>query len=328
MNAEGALDTDVVVASLQRPESLARCLDALAQQSHPARRIVVVAHSDDHETQRCVRLGAWQSVELVLVHEPGVVAALTAGVAATTAPIVAFTDDDATPHSDWLHRLAAPFAHAAVGAVGGRDVIEGQTEPRTERVGRYRWWGKLDGNHHLGRGPERDVVVLKGVNMAVRADLLALPTSGTLHGAGAQRDWEVLTCARVLRCGSRVVYDPAIEVDHHCAPRKLGPARGELTTANVNDAAFNAIVASSMLTPWMLAPRLCYALCIGHRDAPGLARTLAAIIRREPGIAARLRPSFAGSLHGAWSTLANTLGRQRRRSFVTATELRNARTAS
>jgi hypothetical protein len=45
----------------------------------------------------------------------------------------------------------------------------------TRDVGRVGRWGKLVGNHHLGTGSARSVMVLKAVNMAFRREALAVP---------------------------------------------------------------------------------------------------------------------------------------------------------
>ncbi len=59
---------------------------------------------------------------VVLVREPGVVAAYNRGLDTATGDVVCFTDDDAAPHADWIERIERAFGEdAALGGMGGRD---------------------------------------------------------------------------------------------------------------------------------------------------------------------------------------------------------------
>lgn len=289
---------DVVVPTYCRPGSLDRCLQALASQQRPADRVLVVARQDDIEAHAVIEshIGRLLGVELVTVAEPGQLAAMAAGIKRSTGDILAFTDDDAAPRPEWIVRLLAHFREPTVGGVGGRDVIRGQEHPRTDNVGRLRCSGRLTGMHHLGTGQARDVDVLKGVNMAFRAEALALPSPGVLRGSGAQVDNEIVTCAWARRHGWRVVYDPAIEVDHEPAPRSGSDQRVRPEPVTVADAAFNSLIAASTIGRSALVRHAAYGLAIGTRDRPGFVRALLSILRREPDVCSRLSPALRGRL--------------------------------
>jgi len=78
---------------------------------------VVDSASTGPETGRlCDRLG----VRVLRLSEPGTSAARNAGLHATTAPLVAFTDDDCLPQPGWTAALAEAFGDPAVGVVTGR----------------------------------------------------------------------------------------------------------------------------------------------------------------------------------------------------------------
>ncbi len=319
---------DVVVPTFRRPDALRRCLAALAVQEHAPARVLVVVRADDFSSQRVVDEArtSTANVEVVTVGEPGVIAAMSAGVAATTAPIVAFTDDDAEPRPDWLARVVRHFEDPAVGGVGGRDLVPGQTTPLAEDVGRFERWGRLVGNHHLGTGPARDVDVVKGVNMAFRADALALPAAGVLRGRGAQVDFEVLVSTWARRRGWRLLYDPAIVVDHEGAARTGDDARGRPRWNAVYDAGHNAVAASALLERGLLRRRLAFGVAVGTRDRPGVVRAVAAAVRREPEVVRRTLPALAGSARGLVP-----MPRRRRDAahlVVSALELRATRDAS
>jgi hypothetical protein len=225
-----------------------------------------------------------------------VIAAMAAGVAASTSPMIAFTDDDARPRPDWLARIVALFEEPSIGGVGGRDVVAGQEGPLTTSVGRFTLLGKFVGNHHLGTGPPRDVEVLKGVNMAFRAEALALPAPGILRGDGAEVDFEMLTCGWARHQGWRLIYDPALLVDHEGGPREGADQRTGPAPQAVFDAAYNSIVAPTVHDAEIPLRRIAYPLIVGSHDRPGIARGVVALSRGEAAVLARLYPTLAGRI--------------------------------
>jgi glycosyltransferase involved in cell wall biosynthesis/GT2 family glycosyltransferase len=284
----------VIVPTFRRPQLLRQCLAALGSQTVAPDEIVVVHRTEDEETAAALR-DSKNQYRIVTVDEPGVLAALEAGVRATTGDLVAFLDDDTAPRPDWLERLRGHFADTAVGAVGGRDVVHlHQTAqlPLTENVGRITRWGKLIGNHHLGTGPVQDVDVLKGCNMAFRREALALPRS--LRGSGAQVHFEVAVCTWARSQGWRLVYDPELLVDHFPGPRFDEDRREQRTKAAIRDASHNLVFALLSVEPDLFMRRSLFGLVVGDRGNPGLIRAAAAVLWREPEVIRALLPSLAG----------------------------------
>jgi len=144
---------------------------ALQEQIKPVDQVIVVVRDTDAETwQFLAQFNAHKlPLHTVKVTQPGVVAALNAGLAAVEGDIVSITDDDAAPHPDWLERIAAYFTcDSRLGGLGGRDWIHHGSKLEDESrlvVGQLQWFGRVIGNHHLGVGEPREVDVLKGVNL-------------------------------------------------------------------------------------------------------------------------------------------------------------------
>ena len=289
----------VVIPSFRRPEHLERCLRALACQTVRAHELVVVQRYGDDTTTRVI-VSATGPVIPVLVSRPGVLAALRAGVAASTGEIVAFTDDDAVPRAHWLEGLVRHLDDPRVGAIGGRDIVvypgeSGPPHARTSvRVGLLGGWGRMIGNHHVGFGPPRRVDVLKGVNMAFRRSALALPTQ--LRGGGAQVDWELACCLWASNRGWRLVYDPEIIVDHLVGPRFDRDRRLSPDPDTASDAAYNRLAILLALRPSVGIRRCLFGILIGERKTPGLTRGIAAIIRNEPDVFSSVSPSIRGQI--------------------------------
>ncbi len=262
------------------------CLDALARQAMPADEILVVARRDDSISRQAIQ-GRQGPIRLIPIDvpagRPGFVAALNAGIDASSGEVVCLTDDDAEPRSDWISRVVATFAEdASIGAVGGRDWVYhgGRLEDGAESVvGTISWWGRAIGRHHLGVGPVRDVEVLKGVNLSARGDLIrAVGFDARLFGVATEHHSELGLCLRLRRMGHRVVYDPAIAVDHRPRPR-AAEAR-EFGPRQVRDATHNETLALlEHLSPPGRVAHILWSTAIGTGNAPGLAQALRSLVR-------------------------------------------------
>jgi hypothetical protein len=252
----------------------------------------VVCRREDAQTHAIA--GATPGVLRVEVNLPGVLAAMRAGARAAGGDCIGFVDDDAEPHDRWLEGVVAHLADPRVGAVGGRDIVAPDGARPTSDVGRITSIGKLVGNHHLGNGPPRDVHVLKAANMVFRRAALALPDG--LRGAGAQVHFEVATSLWAADRGWRLVYDPALVVDHFAGPRFDDDARGAQSARATANAAFNLVLCLGTLRPHLRSRRIAYGLLAGDKGAPGLLRTARAVLQRDATTAARLLPSVVGQV--------------------------------
>ena len=299
--------TSVIVPTYRRPDHLARCLAALANQRRPAHQVIVVCRPDDAETAGVIGTAGGRAVSTVHVTVPGVVAAMSAGLDAATGDVIALTDDDAAPHPDWLERIDPYWADPTVGGVGGRDELyypDGRVEHgRAGVVGRISWFGRTTGNHHLGCGPARDVDLLKGVNCAYKAAVLRqVGFEHRLRGQGAQVHWELALGLGVRRLGYRLVYDPAVRVDHHCGPRRDADTnhRGVFNATGLTDIAYNeTAVLRAYLPAWQRAGFRLWSTAIGTRVTPGLLHRALGWRTGQPNNAAR----HAAAAHGradAW----------------------------
>ncbi|MES2861387.1 MAG: glycosyltransferase family 2 protein [Pseudomonadota bacterium] len=101
----------VIVPTMRRPESLERALRSLFAQTVVEDRLasIVVVDNDPAGTARetVARLTADSPCSLYYRHEPrpGVATARNAGLGMTTAPLIAFLDDDEGASTGWLSAL-------------------------------------------------------------------------------------------------------------------------------------------------------------------------------------------------------------------------------
>ena len=138
----------VIVPTYQRPPDLVRCLTAFKLQVRPVDELWLIVRDTD--------LATWQFLEtfdrealplqIATVTASGVIAAMNIGLESVTGDIVAFTDDDAAPHPDWLEKIEAYYlADDKIGGVGGRDwVYHGSRLEDGARplVGKLQWFGR------------------------------------------------------------------------------------------------------------------------------------------------------------------------------------------
>jgi glycosyltransferase involved in cell wall biosynthesis len=114
-------DVSVVIPTRDRETRLAFALEALADQTlDPARFEVIVARATDVPTGLLTEAPEGLDVQFLRCETPGPAAQRNAGWRAARGRLVAFTDDDCRPASDWLERLLAAEA-------GAETILQGQT---------------------------------------------------------------------------------------------------------------------------------------------------------------------------------------------------------
>ena len=302
----------VIVPTLNRVEDLRRCLAALARQTRPADQIVVVVHDSDAATQEA--LAAWREhgpeVNATTARARGLPAALNAGLDTVDGDVICFTDDDAEPWPDWLARIEAHYRDPSVGAVGGRDFLVGEaagTPARCSRVGRVFWYGRYVGNHHLELHPPDPVEVdtLKGVNMSYRASALrGFRFDERLCVVGGSCT-ELDAGFFLKRGGWRLIYDPAVGVNHHMSARTWSVARTHPDACYDFSHNYTYVILKHVSWPRKLCSLVYFAL-VGQRRAWGL---LAILI--DPVLTGELRwwgqlgPTLRGRIAGVRSYLAS-----------------------
>jgi GT2 family glycosyltransferase len=181
----------VVVPSYNRSERLAPLFAALAKQHLPAEEFEVVV-ADDCSTDDTIsvleELQATMPFSLRIVRTPvngGPAAARNLGWQHTSAPIVAFTDDDCDPSPEWLEAgLAAFEGKPNVGVVQGATRATGGMRP------------EYHGDWYVWRVIDSPSPYFEGCNLFFRRDVLEI-TGGFdeeigYHGEDSAAGWRVL----------------------------------------------------------------------------------------------------------------------------------------
>jgi GT2 family glycosyltransferase len=219
----------VVVATRERPRSLAVCLDSLSRMDYPDYEVVVVDNAPATDaTASLVAKRAGES--LCYVREPrrGLAAAHNCGLERASGPIVAFTDDDVILDRRWLTEISRGFRAApGVACVTGL-IMPAELQAQAQLL--------LETHGHFGKGFEQRVVdcgthrpadplfpfttgrLGSGANMAFRTDRLRElggfdPATGT--GTTARGGDDLAAFFSVLAAGYALVYQPTALAWHH-----------------------------------------------------------------------------------------------------------------
>jgi GT2 family glycosyltransferase/SAM-dependent methyltransferase len=216
----------VVICTRNRPEDLRRCLASLkASRVEPDEVIVVDNAPDTDATRNVVR--AFPFARYVAEPRTGLSVARNTGAVASSAELVAYIDDDATVHPDWVRRLREEFAEPAVMAVTGMLLpasldtpaqVAYETPASLFHNARYQ---RLSyGREFLERTKRRGPPVWRiggGANMAFRREAFALVGGFDERlgagAAGCSEDSEFWY--RLIAAGWECHYQPAAVVFHH-----------------------------------------------------------------------------------------------------------------
>lgn len=213
----------VVIPTRDRPESLADCLSTLAHQTFRHFELLVV-DDGSHAPLDSVVKGVEPSFGCHRQDATGLNAARNTGAAITTAPVIAYLDDDTLVPPEWARAVTQAFSETDCMGLAGRVELElpGEAPRWLTRHGRA-LLAELD------LGPERSwlggLQSPVGANCAVRRD--ALERAGGFRegldrvGTSLISSGETELFGRLRGEGGRILYDPTAWVVHRVPADRL-----------------------------------------------------------------------------------------------------------
>lgn len=208
---------------MDRPVSLARCLEAILGGTMLPSTVVVVDQSTlGDETRHVVDEARGRvSAPCRFVHHPstgGMARGQNQGMALVDEPVVLVTDDDCVPAPDWVKTAWDAFAETPdLGLVGGRVLPQGPPSAGLLPVASRTGTEAVEVDHRTD--PWR---LGSGNNFAVRRELwLAVGGNDERLGPGAplRGAADIDLFRRLLRSGARGRYEPRLVVHHEQASR-------------------------------------------------------------------------------------------------------------
>jgi glycosyltransferase involved in cell wall biosynthesis len=208
-NEQVGMGLAIAVCSRDRPQRLRDCLRSVLEQ--PADEVLVVDSAS--VTPATASVAAEFGLRTIRVDEPGLAKARNAAMRETTAGIVAFTDDDCMPRTDWSQAIRARFTKSAaegerIGFVTGRVVADGDGQPVSVMLGAIpRRYAGGDDASYIGHGA--NLAIARGCWEALGGFDEQLGVGATLRSA---EDTDLMW--RALREGWIGHFDPQAVVSH------------------------------------------------------------------------------------------------------------------
>jgi cellulose synthase/poly-beta-1,6-N-acetylglucosamine synthase-like glycosyltransferase len=165
------------------------------------------------------------------------------------------------------------------------------------------------GNHHNGAREVMTVEWLKGANMAFRREALhGIRFGRYLRGPEAQYAEDLGVSLEVAARGWKLIYDPAVAVDHYPGTLPgVGDHRSLTDLPSLAHASHNeTVILLGYLTPLRRLAFLLWSAFIGTRLMPGSLMALFLMAtKRRPEVLIRARVVLRGRLAG-WRTWWST----------------------
>ncbi len=214
-------DISVVICAYteDRWDQVCAAIESVRAQSLPSHEIVVVV---DYNPALYRRLAAAMDDVVLLENREGkgLSGARNTGSAVARGEIIAFLDDDAVAHPDWLKVFSEAYENPAVMGVGGLTVPNWQTARPSWMPEEFYW---VVGSSYAGM-PESGAPVrnLLGANMSFRREVFTL-VDGFQTGIGRTSDKRPLGCEETEFCirlgqrspGALLIMDNRAVVSHY-----------------------------------------------------------------------------------------------------------------
>jgi glycosyltransferase involved in cell wall biosynthesis len=203
------------VATLDRPDGLARFLDHLLHGEMLPAEVIIVDQGQDARIKDLILAHQNPRVPLVYLHQPcrGLSYSRNAAISCARSPIIAFSDDDCVPHFSWVKSIERVFAaRPEIAAASGRVLPYGKETPGTFTVSTRT---STQPANYWGKSLPWDAGT--GGNLAVRREWLHQAGGfdirlGTGSAGLAGEDAEFVY--RLLGLGAVVRYEPELLIYH------------------------------------------------------------------------------------------------------------------
>jgi GT2 family glycosyltransferase len=206
----------VVIPTYGRPEVLADTIRYLLAQDYPRYEIIVVDQTEETTAARRAPVFDDARVSYAAIRERGPQAAKNFGIGRARGDIILTVDDDIIPEPDLIAQHVKNYDDPKIGAVGGRVFSPGEGETDHRKIGVIKPNGIVLGNYTSRR--KKPISTVFGCNFSFRK--AAFETVGqydTRYIGNFVRE-ETDLCARIIKAGYTIIFEPDARVIHLRAP--------------------------------------------------------------------------------------------------------------
>ena len=217
----------VIVNTYNRAATLENALMGLSGLNYSNFEVVVVNGPSTDQTEEIAERWA-HFIKVVRCNVANLAISRNVGIAAAAGDIIAFLDDDAIPHPQWLSRLSIAYADELVGAVGGFTVdntgVRFQCRKTVcDRYGNAHHVSSMFDERSLNLVGSPLYPSLLGTNSSFRTDILR-EIGGFDHTFSYFLD-ETDVCLRIVDAGFKILYESSALVFHQFAASHIRSAR-------------------------------------------------------------------------------------------------------
>ena len=199
----------VIICTRNGSSRIATCLASIENLSHPPHEVIVVDDGSTDDTSSIVSRH-FPLAKLITLPPSGLSHARNTGAAAATGDILAFTDDDCEPDTEWLTRIDKAYQNPDISAAGGPNLPPPPTSPEEAVI-------------HAAPGAPTHVLLtdtraehLPGCNITVRKT--AFDEIGGFDPIFRTAGDDVDFCWRLMEKKHHMAFVPGAFVWHHRRP--------------------------------------------------------------------------------------------------------------
>jgi len=212
VNKKGISTFSVLICTYNRPDMLAKSLNALINRTVEKPNQVVVVNGGDERSDSIVQTYMDKpgiAVQLVKTVNRNLAVSRNVGLPHCTGEIVAMTDDDAEVFPDWVTQVKRVHAeHPEAGGVGGAVLGADSDKSLLSRI--------ADVVTFSSPPQPAYVRTIAGVNVSYKREVLqaaGLQDETLFRGEDVDFNW------RIKKLGYEIYYHPDIKVLHHHRPQ-------------------------------------------------------------------------------------------------------------
>ena len=222
-----SLSFSVVINTLNRGQLLADVLAGLRGLAYHDFEVIAVNGPSSDNSQDVIDSFAG-TIKIARCPEPNLSMSRNIGIETAVGEVVAFIDDDAVPHPEWLAQLAHHYNNPSVGGVGGFTIDNTGIRYQARKTICDRYGNAFNVSDFFDERPlcfpgTGFYPSLLGTNCSFRRDVLR-EIGGFDHAFAYFLD-ETDVCLRVVDAGYEVRYEPRALVYHQYAASSLRSAK-------------------------------------------------------------------------------------------------------